>query len=84
MDVADAGDMNILFMKFNRKGRFIAVQPKLTWKIDTFIFYASGKHGDWIVTEFDSFFKNNAELVKLYSGIPSDTTSNNTITLETT
>ena len=84
MDVADEGDMNILFMKFNRKGRFIAVQPKLTWKIDTFIFYASSTHGDWIVTEFDSFFKNNAELVKVYSGITTDTTSNNIITLETT
>ena len=84
MDVADEDDMNILFMKFNRKGRFIAVQPKLTWKIDTFIFYASSTHGDWIITEFDSFFINNAELVKLYSGIPSDTTSNNIITLETT
>jgi len=84
MDVADEGDMNILFMKFNRKGRYIAVQPKLTWKIDTFMFYASEKHGDWIIAEFDSFFKNNAELVKLYSSTTSDTTSNNIINLETT
>lgn len=84
MDVADEDDMNILFMKFNRKGRYIAVQPKLTWKIDTFVFYASGKRGDWIITEFDSFFKNNAELVQLYSSTTTDTTSNNIINLETT
>ena len=84
MDVAAEGDMNILFMKFNRKGRYVAIQPKLTWKIDTFLFYANQKYGDWIITEFDSFFTNNAELVKLYSGTTSDTTSNNTITLETT
>lgn len=84
MDVAADGDMNILFMKFNRKGRYVAIQPKLTWKIDTFVFYSNEKYGDWIITEFDSFFRNNAELVKLYSGTTSDTTSNNTITLETT
>ena len=84
MDVAANGDMNILFMKFNRKGRYVAIQPKLTWKIDTFVFYSNEKYGDWIITEFDSFFRNNAELVKLYSGTTSDTTSNNTITLETT
>ena len=83
MDVADKDDINILFMKFNRKGRYVAIQPKLTWKIDTFVFYASQKYGDWIITEFDSFFKNNADLVKLYSGTPTDTTSTNTTTLET-
>ncbi len=31
MDVADPNDINILFMKFNRKGRYLAVQSKLTW-----------------------------------------------------
>ena len=68
LDVEDEGDMNILFMKFNRIGKFVVVQPKLSWITDNFIFYASEKYGDWIITEFNDFFKNNAGLVKLYSG----------------
>lgn len=75
LDVADPNDMNILFMKFNRIGRYVAVQPKLTWMIDSFTFYGSKKFGDWYITEFDSFFKLNKDLVKLYSG-SSDTKSN--------
>ena len=74
LDVEDEGDFNILFMKFNRIGQFVAVQPKLTWKMDNYIFYASKKHGDWLITEFDSFFKNNQNLVKAYSD-KSDTKS---------
>ena len=67
-------------MKFNRIGQYVAVQPKLTWKMDNYTFYASEKYGDWLITEKESFFKNNAELVKTYSSTPfklSDTKSNN-------
>ena len=85
LDVEDEGDLNILFMKFNRKGRYVAIQPKFTWIMDNYIFYGSEKYGDWYVTEFDSFFKLNKDLVKLYSGLTSDTTSTqNIINLETT
>ena len=79
MDVADPDDCNILFMKFNRKGRYIAVQSKLTWVTDNFLYYTSPKLGDWIIMEFDSFFLNNSKLLKAYSGSP-DTTSNQTVT----
>ena len=72
--VADPGDLNILFMKFNRKGRYVLVQCELTWITNNFFFYGSKKHGDWYLMEFDSFFKHNTDLVKLYSGSP-DTTS---------
>ena len=77
LDVEDPGDLNLLIMKFNRKGKYIAIQPKLTWIIDNYVFYASEKYGDWIITEFSSFFKNNAELVKTYaaSTTKTDTTS---------
>ena len=74
MDVADTDDCNILFMKFNRKGRYIAVQSKLTWVTDNFLYYTSSKLGDWIIMEFDSFFLNNSQLLKAYSG-STDTTS---------
>ena len=79
MDVADPTDCNILFMKFNRKGRYVAVQSKLTWVTDNFVYYTSPSNGDWIIMEFDSFFKNNSQLLKTYSG-SIDTTSNQTVT----
>ena len=79
MDVADPEDCNILFMKFNRKGGYVAVQSKLTWVTDNFIYYTTQKHGDWIIMEFDSFFLNNSQLLKAYSG-STDTTSNQTVT----
>lgn len=75
MDVADSTDLNILFMKFNRKGRYIAVQSKLTWVADNFTYYTSQKHGDWMIFEFDSFFMHNTDLLKIYS--TTDTKSNN-------
>ena len=84
MDVADPHDVNLLFMKFNRKGRYVAVQSKLTWISDNFVYYTSKKHGDWTIFEFDSFFALNTELLKTYS-ISTDTTSkpNNILTINT-
>lgn len=67
LDVADPDDVNLLFMKFNRKGRYVAVQSKLTWKTDNFIYYTSKKYGDWLIMEFDSFFMHNTEILKQYS-----------------
>ena len=74
MDVAVEGDISILFMKFNRKGRYVAVQCGPTWVTDNFIYYSSDKFGDWLIIEFIDFFKNNKILLKSYSGLP-DTTS---------
>ena len=74
MDVADTNDVNLLFMKFNRKGRYIAVQSKYTWLADNFVYYTSKKQGDWTIFEFDSFFASNTELLKTYS-TSTDTTS---------
>jgi Holliday junction resolvase len=84
MDVADEYDVNLLFMKFNRKGRYVCVQSKLTWVSDNFVYYTSKKHGDWTIFEFDSFFALNTELLKTYS-ISTDTTSkpNNLLTINT-
>jgi len=72
MAVAEPKDVNILFMKFNRKGKYIAVQCGSTWITDNFMYYSSSKHGDWLLVEFDDFFKHNAALFKTYS---TDTTS---------
>lgn len=73
LDVADPDDVNILFMKFNRKGRYVCVQSKLTWVSDNFLYYTSKKYGDWIIIEFEQFFKSNTQVLKSYS--TSDTKS---------
>jgi hypothetical protein len=77
MDVADPDDCNILFMKFNRKGRYIAVESKLTWVADNFTYYTSKKHGDWMIFEFDSFFLHNTDLLKSYSSTDTKSIENN-------
>jgi hypothetical protein len=75
MTVAEPNDLNILFMKFNRKGKFVCVQSKLTWITDQFLYYTSKKYNDWIIVEFDHFWQHNKDLVKTYSGTKSDTKS---------
>jgi hypothetical protein len=75
MDVSEEGDVNILFMKFNRKGKFVVVQSGKTWVTDQFTYYTSKAYGDWIVIDFDHFFKHNKDIFKAYSGTVSDTTS---------
>lgn len=74
MDVADTDDLNILFVKINRKGKFVCVSSKLTWITDQFLYYTSKKQGDWLIIEFTHFWKFNTDLVKKYSG-STDTTS---------
>lgn len=87
MAVAETDDCNVLFMKFNRKGKYVAVQAKCTWVTDNFIYYSSAKFGDWIIIEFQHFFKLNKDLLKVYSGSHStniDTASiPNVLTLNT-
>ena len=83
LDVADPNDVNILFMKFNRKGRYVCVQSKLTWVSDNFIYYTSKKYGDWIIFEFDRFFQLNTELLKTYSTTDTKSEPNNSLTINT-
>jgi len=73
MAVAEPNDISILFMKFNRKGKFVAVKCGPTWVTDNFMYYSS-KFGDWLIIEFNDFFKNNKDLLKAYSA-PTDTMS---------
>ena len=68
IDVADEGDFNILFMKFNRKGTYVAVQaqPNHTSLYFTRHFnYATAKHGHWLFMDYDLFWELNADSVKL-------------------
>lgn len=81
LDVAEDGDLNILFMKFNRKGKYVVVQSdKKTWVTDQFTYYTSKAHGDWLIIDFDHFFKHNKDLLKAYSsGSSTDTKSSDSI-----
>lgn len=82
MDVAETDDCSVLYMKFNRKGKFIAVQSKFTWVADNFIHYNSETTGEWIIMEFDHFFRLNKDLLKIYSG-SNDTKSDEILTINT-
>jgi hypothetical protein len=82
LDAADEGDLSVLFMKFNRRGRYVAVQAALTWVTDFFFFYGSKKYGDWYIMEMETFFRLNKDLFKAYSGTTPqlNTDSNNSST----
>jgi hypothetical protein len=67
LDAADDGDFNIIFMKFNRKGKFVAVQAQPTTSplIYTRHFnYTSGLRGHWMIMDHDMFWELNSDPVK--------------------
>ena len=64
---SDPGVFNILFMKFNRKGTYVAVQaqPNHTPLIYIRHFnYTSGLNGHWFVMDHALFWELNADTVK--------------------
>lgn len=64
-DVADQDDLNILIMKFNRKGKFVAVPTKHTWSQNhPHIYYISPKHGSWKIFDYSTFWQDNRQLVQ--------------------
>jgi hypothetical protein len=65
MDVADPNDVNILFIKISRIGKFILVQDSYTW--DNSIphnIYTNKKYGTWKLFDFDLFWQQNTQLFK--------------------
>lgn len=67
MTASDPDDVNVLFMKFNRRGRYVAVQAKLHWDSDCGYFvYRSPQHGDWMIYSFEKFFEINQHQFKTY------------------
>lgn len=68
MTASDPDDMNVLFMKFNRRGRYVAVQANLDWnKNCAYFLYRNSNYGDWIIYSFDKFFELNINQFKTYS-----------------
>lgn len=65
MTAADDSDMNILFMKINRRGRFVAVQANLPWNSDcNHLRYTSKKYGNWMIYSLENFFELNKQQVQ--------------------
>ena len=78
MVASDPGDFNILMMKFNRKGRYVAVQAKTaiiyhqqnatgSWMDVNHVNYTSRVHGVWLIYPFEPFFARYKDVVKLLS-----------------
>lgn len=64
---SDPDDFNILFMKFNRKGTYVAVQaqPNHTNLFLTRHFnYGTQHHGHWFIMDMDLFFELNSNKFK--------------------
>lgn len=60
---ADKGDFNILFMKFNRQGKFVSIERK---HISTYPIHYM-QYRDWIIVDFDIFFAQYGPLVRRLS-----------------
>lgn len=68
MTTSNPGDVNIIFMKFNRKGSYVVVQANRQWEYCGNCFsYRSPKHGDWMIYSFQNFFISNSIKLKSLS-----------------
>lgn len=52
LEVEDEGDVNIIFMKFNRKGQYVCYQGRSGIPVDKALCYKD----DWYFIEFNTFF----------------------------
>lgn len=59
MDAADPGDVNVLFMKITRVGKFVGFDVNLPFKAARFVDYTDKENRTWRITSFDSFFDLN-------------------------
>lgn len=65
---SDPGDCNVLFMKFNRRGRYVAVQATLPWAdACSHVLYHSTSHGVWMIYYLENFFNLNTHNLKIHS-----------------
>ena len=71
MSAADPNDFNILIMKFNRKGKFVAVQFDHPSDLPLFVerhFLYENKHGRWAFMEYDRYWQLNKDMVRVACG----------------
>lgn len=58
-DAADEGDVNMLFMKITRVGKFVGFDATQPFKVNRHVTYCDRQGCLWKITEFDSFFQLN-------------------------
>ena len=71
MSAADPDDFNILIMKFNRKGKFVAIQFDHPSDLPIFVerhFLYENKHGRWAFMEYDRYWQLNKDMVRVACG----------------
>lgn len=68
MDVSDPGDFDILFMKFNRKGQYVATRDTNVKTSGNHLVYHSPKHGIWTIQDHSTFWNHNTDTVKYLCG----------------
>jgi len=62
LEASDDGDCNVLFLKFNRKGRYLAFQlPTVTFSTIRHLDYSDKNNNIWRITGFDDFFSLNKQ-----------------------
>lgn len=64
MEVADEGDFSIIFMKFNRKGIYVAFRNVVGLKPCRNFVYESEKHGTWHIMDHNLFWDLNHTIIK--------------------
>jgi hypothetical protein len=62
LEAADQGDINIIFMKFNRKGRYVLFQKENDFQTYRHVDYQDKSGNYWRFTSFDDFFSLNKDL----------------------
>lgn len=72
MEVADDDDLNVIFMKFNRRGQYVLYQDDIGLKSPRSIVYTSVNHGQWRFVGAEDFWAFNDQFVEQYSknGVP--------------
>lgn len=57
---SDAGDVNILFFKITRIGKFVAFEQHQPFTTTRHVDYTDQNNRVWRITEFDDFFSRNS------------------------
>jgi hypothetical protein len=68
LEASDDQDFNILIMKFNRKGKFVAVQFDQYYEVPLFVeYHMLYQHRDyrWAIMDYDRFWALNSEFVRI-------------------
>jgi hypothetical protein len=64
LEAADPGDVSIIFMKFNRKGRYTAFKLPADFKTYRHLDYTDTQGNEWRITGFEDFFELNKDSFK--------------------